>query len=262
MKLLVSLPYLLATCLILLIAPCSMIGQASAVELSVMTHSAGDQGYIDNKGFLRGKQHAGRRAFYIELVREMMQELDVVSPIEEVPLKRALFLLSSEPGYALFNLNRTAGREAKMKWVGPLHSSVTHFYENKNAPTGIQSFDDAQKVESICVLRENVHHRLLRKKGFTNIFPANSYVSCIHMLSMQRVKLTPLSNLSSIVLNKERLLSSGLQKTAVKLSESQGYIAFSKSTPGEVIDRWQAALDKLKESGRYQQLIELYLHTK
>ena len=41
--------------------------------------------------------------------------------------------------------------------------------------------------------------------------------------------------------------------------ESEGYLAFSKETPDEMIRIWQGALDQLKASGRYQELFDLYL---
>ncbi len=221
-----------------------------------MTHSLADQSYMDDSGELRGKQHAGRRAFNVELVREMMQGVGHSRVMEEMPFKRGLLLLKSNPGYALFNVNRTEKRAEEMKWVGPLQRSVTHLYENGNNPTGVKALEDAKGVESICVLSGNVHHRYLERQGFENIYPANSYASCVNMLSLGRVSMTPLSNLSRLVLNPQ---ATTLQKTAVKLMESEGYLAFSKETPDEVISVWQAALDQLKASGRYAELLKLYL---
>jgi polar amino acid transport system substrate-binding protein len=237
----------------------SCVAQASQVKF--MTHSIGKQTYVDGEGELRGKQHGGRRAFNIELVREMMQVMGHTKNIEEMPFKRGLLLVQSKPDHALFNVNRTEEREDTMKWVGPLQSSVTHFYENINAPTGIKSLEDAKGVESICVLQGNVHHRYLERQGFGNIYPANSYTSCIRMLTLGRVNITPLSNISSLLSKAQSPAAKILQKTPVMVMESKGFLAFSKDTPDQVVEGWQAALDKLKRSGRYDELIELYLRT-
>jgi len=243
----------------LLLALIALPGLAvQAAPLAFLTHSVGDQTYMDNAGELRGKAHGGRRAFNVELVREMMQAVGEVSAIEVIPFNRGLLLLESGPGYALFNVNRTEEREERMKWVGPLQHSTARFYENRNAPTGIGSFDDARNVASICVLRDNVHHRLLEREGFANISPANSYASCVRMLALERVSLTPLSNLSSVELGTSSAETSNLQATLVMLTESEGYLAFSKETPADVTGRWQTALDRLKASGRYETLLDLY----
>lgn len=232
---------------------------AWAEPIRFLTHSVGQQTYVDDSGVLRGKPHGGRRAFNVELVREMMQLVGIEAAIEVVPFKRGLQRVQSEPGYALFNVNRTPGRETTLRWVGPLQRSITHFYENRAAATGIHSLDDARKVSSICVLRGNVHHRFLEKHGFENIFPANSYANCIDMLALQRVTLTPLSDLSSISRDSQNTATQSLQKTPVKLMESEGYLAFSRETPMEVVAAWQAAFDHLVATGRYDELVSQYL---
>ena len=234
---------------------------ARAEEIRFMTHSVGEQSYVDAAGNLHGKIHGGRRAFNIELVHEMMQLMGQVETVEIMPFKRAILLVQSEPGRALFNINRTEKREKQMKWVGPLQSSTTYLYENINAPTGIKSLEDAKGVESICVLRGNLHHRYFEQQGFTNIYPANSYASCVNMLGLKRVSMTPLSTLSSLVLKKDNPEAEILRNTEIILSEAEGYLAFSIQTPDDVIEQWQAALDKIKATGRYDELVKLYLES-
>lgn len=248
----------MAALLCLLLLPTEQ-SSAQALSIHFMTHSVGEQVFTDEAGGLRGKPHGGRRAFNVELVREMMQQLGQPSAIEIVPFKRGLELVQAEPGYALFNVNRTEAREQTLQWVGPLQRSTTHFYENKAAPTGIKDLDDAKTVGEICVLRGNVHHRFLENQGFENLYPANSYANCIDMLGLQRVSLTPLSNLSSLVRNTQSPAAQFLQKTPVKVMDAEGYLAFSLQTPAEVVQAWQAAFDRLVASGRYDQLVEQYL---
>ena len=232
---------------------------AHAEHIKFITHSVGEQRYIDEAGQLRGKKHGGRRAFNIELVWEMMHILGHVESIETMPFKRALLLVQTEPSHALFNVNRTEKRENNMKWVGPLQRSTTYLYENIDAPTGVKNLEDAKNVESICVLRGNLHHRYFEREGFTNIYPANSYASCVNMLSLKRVSMTPISNLSSLVLQRNNPEAEVLKRTDIILTKAEGYLAFSNQTPDDVISQWQAVLDKLKATGRYDELVELYL---
>lgn len=244
---------------LLLEASVASVFSAEVSQITFLTHSVEEQGYVNEAGELRGKEHAGRRAFNIELVRAMMQGVGYTKMIEEMPFKRGLLILQTNPGYALFNVNRTEKREKELKWVGPLQRSVTHLYENIDYPTKVKNLEEAKGLESICVLRGNVHHRYFERQGFENLYLANSYASCVNMLSLGRVSMTPLSNLSQLVLNPQRSQTTKLQKTAVKIMESEGYLAFSKETPDEMIRIWQAALDQLKASGRYQELFDLYL---
>ena len=244
--------------ILMLVAGSTAKGTSSAAEIKFLTHSLGDQTFLDDKGELRGKEHGGRRAFNVELVREMMQVVGHAKKMEEIPFKRGFSLVQTTSGYAIFNVSRSEDREDTVKWVGPLQSTVTYFYENANAPVGIKSLEEAKQVESICVLRGNVHHRALESQGFSNIYPANSYESCVRMLALGRVSLTPLSNLSTLT-EAGTPEARAIQKTSVKVMEAEGYLVFSKGTPDAVIAEWQAALDGIKASGRYDELVKLYL---
>ena len=236
-------------------------GETSDTPIKFLTHSIGEQTYVDQQGQLRGVKHGGRRAFNVELIRDMMLLKGQSTKIEIVPFKRGLQLVQSSPGYALFNVNRTEDRESTVKWVGPIQSSTTYFYEHKDAPTGIKSMEDAKHVEAICVLRGNVHQRFLEEQGFKNIYPANSYANCVDMLALKRVSITPLSNLSTLIRTDSNPTAQLLQKTPVQIMESKGYLAFSKETPDKAIKEWQATLDSLVASGRYDELVEEYLVT-
>lgn len=255
--------FLATTCNFLCVLSCLWMiafpSRAQAEQIRFLTHSVGDQTYVDDRGELRGRERQGRRAFNVELVREMMDAVGHPRTIEVMPLNRAILLVESEPAVALFNLNRTLEREDRMKWVGPLQSSVTYLFENVKSPTGITSLEDAKKVASICVLRGNVHNKYLEKQGFDNLYPANSYASCVQMLVQGRVSLTPLSNLSSLIQEDRGNELSTLKMTGVVMMKSEGYLAFSKTTADEVIRQWQHALDQIKASGRYDELIDLYL---
>jgi len=245
---------------VLIVSVAPSFGKSTvAVPIKFLTHNVGEQTYLDKAGSLRGRKNGGRRAFNVELVREMMILMGQDTVLEVVPFKRGLQLVQSTPGYALFNVNRTERREGTVQWIGPIQTSVTHFYENKNAPSGIKTLEEAKHVDSICVLRGNVHHRFLEEQGFKNLYPANKYLNCVEMLNLQRVSITPLSNLSSLLRIDKNPEAGLLQRTPVEVMESKGYLAFSKETPSEVVKAWQFVLDGLVKSGRYNELVEEFL---
>ncbi|MDF1552630.1 MAG: transporter substrate-binding domain-containing protein [Deferrisomatales bacterium] len=220
-----------------------------------MTHSIGDKVFVDPSGELRGVEQGGRRAMYVELVREILELLGYPKNIEEFPLKRALFLAQNQPRHVLFNLNRTPEREDLFKWVGPIHATASYFFENDTRRTGIKGIEDAKGVGKICVLRSNAHNRFLAERGFENLVMADSYDGCIKMLLLGRVDLAPLSTLSSANADEQRTL----RNTGVLMMESQGYIALSKDIPDAEVQRWQAAFDRIVASGRYAAISAKYL---
>ncbi len=230
-----------------------------ASEIKFLTHSLQGQTYVDAGGELRGKKHTGKRAFNLELVREMMAIMNHSGGLKELPFKRGLMMIQNHPDMALFNVSRTAEREDTVKWVGPLQKEVDFFYEMKSTPTGIKILEDAKKVKEICVLNGSIHETILRKNNFTNIQTNYSYVGCFLMLKAGRVDLTPsASSAVSIKLNGAGILPNQIQQTPVILLESKGYIAFSKNISDETIQKWQDAFSQIKKSGKYQQLYQLY----
>ena len=177
--------------ILLIVAVVFFAGNVFAFNIKFVTHSLKGQTYVDETGELRGKKHAGKRAFNLELVREMMTLMDHQKNITEIPFKRGVVMVENDLNTALFNVSRTPDRERVFKWVGPLQREVDYFYEMKSAPTGIVTLEDAKKVEGICVLNGSIHETLLRNNNFLNFQINLSYVGCFEMLKLGRVSITP-----------------------------------------------------------------------
>lgn len=233
----------------------SLTSAQAAEDIQFLTHSLVNT-YVDQAGDRRGEPHGGRRAFAVELMHAMMELRGQTHSIKEVPFKRGLLLTQTQDDYAFFSVNRTKKRESSVQWVGPFLTTVTHFYKNKGNPTSFTDLDASRKANGICVLRGNQHHTQLEDLGFENLNPNVSYANCVKMLVRNRVELIPLSDRSPALY---KLEAEQLQRTAIKLSESSGYLALSKNIPEREAVQWQQALDQLKESGRYTELLELYL---
>ena len=237
------------------------VTSVEAYETTFMTHSIEGKVYRDKNGELRGIKNMGRRAFSIELVREMMFQMRQPVKFKEVPLRRAEQKLE-EHNMALFNLARTKEREQLYKWVGPLQVDNVYFYKSKRKNIDIQSISDAKLVGTICVLRGSSQFENLKKKGFENLYTHNRWSGCLQMLSAQRVDLVPMSDsLLEAAMTEAQITWDNIQNTFVLLQVNEGYIAFSKDHPDHVIKQWQMTLDNLKESGKYQQLVNEYLNT-
>ncbi len=227
-----------------------------ADEIRIYTHSVEGAAYTDSSGEMRGKHHGGRRAFLVELVREMMVGLKLKPVMTEVPLGRGIRIIENQPLSALFNVNRNPEREHRFKWVGPLQSDTVYLFEHRNTGAAVRSLDQARQVPAVCVRRGNSHADFLRQQGFTNLVFASSYKSCWEMVAMGRVTLTTLgTNLIPSVEKAAREAAAEIRSTGVKLRDTQGYLAFSVDTPDEVVQRWQAALDKIRSGDIYQSLI-------
>lgn len=233
---------------------------AFASDIQFLTHSSDKQTKLDKIGELRGIKHAGKRAFYVEVIHEMMILMKVSRKIQQVPLARGLSMVQNENDYALFNLSQTPEREATVKWVGPIQIETDYFYEMKNAPTGIKTLEDAKKVKTIGVVRGGVHESTLLKNNFTNTYDLTDYKQCFLMLKAGRINLTATtSDTISEKLKEADISPDEIQQTPVVLIKAGGYLVFSKNIPDKMIRQWQDAFEQVKKSGKYEQLYNLYL---
>lgn len=230
---------------------------AGAEPWQVYTHSLGEQGVMLD-GTLHGREHGGKRAFYLELVHALLAELGNPQPISEVPLARGLKLITEQSQVVLFNLSRTAERESLVHWIGPTLQETDYLYESTRAPTGIHNLAEASGLP-VCILNGSAHDDLLGKQGFTQLKRHNSYSGCFRMLAAGRVKLVASADAGlQQKLAEARVDPAEIQATAVVLGHDRGFIALSKNTPPGEVARWQAALDKLRRNGQYRTLYQRY----
>ena len=85
--------------LVLILSYC-FLTSTFASEIQFLTHNIEGKTYKDKNGELRGKKHEGRRAFNLELVREIMIFLNFPRNFKEIPFKRGLSYVQNKKNYA------------------------------------------------------------------------------------------------------------------------------------------------------------------
>ena len=229
-----------------------------ASEFRILTHNSKNQVRIKD-GIYYGINNAGKRAFYIELVKILLKEMDYPIAIEDVPFPRGLLWVQTTDNCIFFAVQRTQNRENTVKWVGPISTASDYFYEWKQRPTKITKIKDATNLR-ICVLNKSVHDEHLSKIGFTQLLKHSDYTICFDLLKHGRVDLA----ITSPDTLQDKLEAIGIQtedvkSTGVMVLEGRIYIAFSNNIPDKEVDKWSTALDELKRSGKYKNLISQYL---
>lgn len=224
------------------------------------THSSGTETYTKN-GQLRGLEHSGRRAYYVEFIREVMKLMEVPLSIQNVPLPRGLSYVQNQPNIAYFNVSRIPDRENKVIWVAPLLQSKVFFFESAKFPTSIRSIEDAKQVRLIAVVRNSVHDKSLKRIGFTNLYPVTSYMQARDMLLKGRIDLIVYADFYSRDYEIDKSWH-GVINTGVKAYESTGYLVFSKDIPARTVEKWRKAMHEVKSSEHHQLLLKKYLYPK
>lgn len=230
-----------------------LAGRAQADDWLLLTHSTAGQ-VAEQGAQMHGVAHAGKRAFFVELLWSLQQELGLHASMRDVPLSRGWQMLQGRQQVALFNLSRTLAREDQARWVGPIWQEADYFYERSAYPTGITRLEEARLLP-VCVLNGNVHDHLLSQLGFSQLARSNSYEGCLQMLVAGRVMLAVSSERDiGQKLRDADISPREVSQLPVVVNADDGYIALSAGTPLQEVQRWQEALQKLRHNGVYQQL--------
>ena len=230
----------------------TLTGTAQASNITFLTHFIRPFTYQENGEF---------KGFAVELVKEMMKITQYPRHFQMYPFKRALAVVQNNPDYALFIVAKRPDRENTLKWVGPLISNGVYFYKKKTASIKIHNLDDARNARLIGVGRGNSDHKYLHSLGFNNLHPTNNQMQSVQMLITDRVTLIPIGEMVMPEMAKHANIDPMLiERTEVKLYETELYLVFSKNIADDRIEQWQQALDQLKMSGKYQEIFNKYIH--
>ena len=222
-----------------------------AEEYTIMTEELPPLSYEEN-GKITGLS--------VELVREILKIVDHPDNIAILPWARAYMYAQDKPKHILFAMGRNPVRENLFKWVGPLVSNRTHFYKRRGSDVHIKSMEDAKKVKAIGVVKNDFNHVQLESEGFKNLVINVTVLPNIKMLALDRIDLLPSGEIGLYKAVKKIGVDPNLiERTDVMIFDSKLYIAFSKDTPDSEIEKWQKALDQIKENGIHAKTVNKYL---
>lgn len=252
--------YKFKVCIYALVVFALNINPVYSDGITFLVHNAENESYFDNNGELRGIQHSGRRSFQIELVREMMAKLDFTPrEFQIVPFKRGLRMITNNTEtYAFFNAVKSDERIGLMKFVGPLTTDISYMYELKSTQSGIKNTENV-KNKSICVLLGSFSAKMAKKVGFGEV-TESQFDNCFKMLKHGRVNYVSILEFNLLsTLRKGKIDPNLIHNTGVSMFQLEGSLVFSNLVPDNIVEKWQSALNEIKQSGLYEDLKEKYL---
>jgi polar amino acid transport system substrate-binding protein len=196
--------------------------------------------------------------FAVDLVREIQKRVHNDDPIRMVTWARGYYAVQNDPNVLLFSMARTAERNRLFRWIGPILESPYGFYVRADSRIVINSINDAKKINSIGVYRDDVRDLFLTRAGFTNLDRITNNDDNIKKLMTGRIDAYAGSPLGIA----DAMKSAGFQATDVKLAfvfmKSQSFIAASRDTATGVVKAWNDALGSLKSDGTFKAILAEY----
>ena len=175
------------------------------------------------------------------------------------PWARAYDMALREPNVLIYLIARTPAREEQFKWAGEFMRIDYHLYKLRSQKDiVVRNLQDARNY-TIGVMRDDVRHEYLQAQGFNKLVVSSQNADNFKKLVNGQVQLVPMPERDAMLLCEEAHVDCDkLEKIYTLDAMSTGiYMAYSKSTPDDTVQRTAAAFAKLKADGTVARLMGL-----
>ncbi|OHX14419.1 substrate-binding periplasmic protein [Chromobacterium sphagni] len=209
-------------------------------------------------------EDGAHKGFSNELLLMMLHDSGLRAVIQIRPWSRALREAQQTPNTMLYLTVRTPEREEMFKWIGPaLPLPIELFRLGGPRAQPYTSMDDARRA-AVAVARDTPGQKMMEKLGFVdnqNLVLTNDEAQSARLLYAHRVQYSAgVALFQRYAAKQQGQNPERLDSVQVLDDSTQFYFAMQKDSNPEYISRLQAALDKIKQDGRYASLLKRYNH--
>lgn len=226
--------------------------QALLPLLSLAAHAGELRMLTDNHPPLHFQQGERMAGFGVDVVQALAQRSGDRIQVQQRPMLRALRDASEEADTAVFTILRTAERETRYQWVGPLMQTETALYTRSSDDTPVS--DLRQTRGQIAVPRKWLVYSVLRQQGLDNLWGVDSPEIMMRLLQIGRVQYVVADTMSVGTFAAEQGMALEQLRYQIPLMQQDAYIAFSPKVDPAQVARWQQALQAMEQDGSLQQL--------
>ncbi len=196
-----------------------------------------------------------------EIVKQVLKKADLkYSKFEMKPWPRIYKIALYKKNVLIYSIAKTDKRINKFKWVGKIAPFDVYVYSAKN-DLKIENLKDLKNFK-IGAVKDDIRAQFLVDKGLkSNIEYAENDKKNVLKLISSRIDIMLNDKISMNYRLKNLGVSPGIVKKYIKVENlSRGlYMAFSNETPDKIVQKCRNALENLKKSGEYQQILDKYL---
>ncbi|MDE1463416.1 substrate-binding periplasmic protein [Spartinivicinus poritis] len=199
-----------------------------------------------------------------EVVKEVLAKAGIKAEIRLYPWARAYKLALKETNVLIYSIARTRDREHHFKWIGTITPYSVYLWKLASRDDiQLQTLEDAKQF-IIGGVTNDVKQDYLVNHGFDvgeQVMLTNSDTLNLKKLTKGRIDLTPFDEVAFAHTARQLGFKMANYKRAFYLEElsSELYMAMSILTPDDLVYNLRRALDKVKDSGRYDEIKQKYL---
>lgn len=228
------------------------VTQVFGMQIQIVADDFPPQNYLDENGKVTGVS--------TEIVRAVLKELGIEAKINIYPWARAYKIALEQENVLIYTIGRNPKRENLFKWVGHIVDINACLFSLKNRDDiTINALDDARKYH-IGAVRNDIRTQHLLTLGFDKLFLVSQNEQILKMLLKNRVDLWLDNELTGYyIMKKNGYIPDEKFKIVHKfLTGMGGYMAFSKATSDELVEKFTKALEQVKKDGTYKKIMDRY----
>lgn len=167
----------------------------------------------------------------------------------------------NEAGNLLFSTTRTTARETTFKWAGPISDDSTSLMVKKENSISVQSLKDIKaKNLKVGVVIDDVAQQLLLEAGVPaeNMVPRPFPGLCLIDLFRNNIDAWAYGENAVLWMLGLYGFNSSEYESALTFSEGYLYFAFNNNVSDDIVALLQKGVDKVKESGEYDKILQKY----
>jgi polar amino acid transport system substrate-binding protein len=197
--------------------------------------------------------------FATEVVQEILKRQNRPNNIRMMAWDDAYKLALTEKNVVLFSTTRTDKREMLFKWVGPIGSYRDVLYAKKGSGIILNSLEDAKKVGKIGVVDGWFSKEFLTGLGFKNLKSSKLPKYNAKGLVEGKLDLCAFTDMTAPEILTDAGYSMDEIVPAYVINTYEFYIAFSKETPDEIVNKWRQSFDEMKKDGSFDKISKKWL---
>lgn len=208
------------------------------------------------------QENGNPAGFYVDILQAMLTEMkNIKTAIRFYPAPRMFKILSKNKNTFSLGITRNEKREKQFKWVGPIYPRIFALFKlKKRSDLHVETLKDIRPYR-IGVGRGYASVNDLLNAGVPreNIHEVNTDRQNIRKLFAERIDFVVGNDVMLAYLLKLEGHRWGAVKQVLILNEQyQFWFAFNRDVDDKYIERFQHALDRLKQNGRYEDIVKKY----
>ncbi|WP_439889423.1 substrate-binding periplasmic protein [Pseudomonas sp. MBLB4123] len=192
----------------------------------------------------------------VDIVREMFKRAGIQYNLTlRFPWDRIYKLALEKPGYGVFVTARLPEREALFKWVGPIGPDDWVLLARGDSAISLSSLEQAKQYK-VGAYKGDAIAQHLEEQGLQPITALRDQMNAEKLME-GKIDLWATGDPAGRYLAKQEGIS-GL-KTVLRFDSAELYLALNKEVPDEVVQKLQGELDKMRDEGFVDDILNSYL---